>query len=167
MFGILTTLFSGPWALVARWAAIGIACLALFGYGYVKGHHSAELDFEKYRGGVEALGRQAEERTAKVIATHKLLTEKSNAENATAISSFRSRIASLRNAIPSSGIVPAAPATSARPDLIAFDRAEFIGATGNLIDGIRRIADEGSTATVDLNSARTWALMLDYRLPAQ
>ena len=161
----LLSIFSGPWALLARWGVLLIACAALFGYGYVKGHHAAELDFEKYRGGVEALGKQAEERTATVIATHKLLAEKSNAENATAISNLRARIASLRDAADSrSRILPPAPTASKRPDLICLDRIEYQREDGEafarLREGARRLADEGTASTVDLDSGKNWALRL-------
>tara|TARA_R110000868_G_scaffold353631_2_gene614807 strand:- start:185 stop:721 length:537 start_codon:yes stop_codon:yes gene_type:complete len=63
------TLFSGPYALIARWAVLAIACLALWCHGWFKGdeHGSAKL--------VTYIGAQATAST-KVQAKQVLVTEK-------------------------------------------------------------------------------------------
>lgn len=47
MFSALT-LFSGPYALLARWAVLGLACAALFGYGWFKGNEHGTEKLTKY-----------------------------------------------------------------------------------------------------------------------
>lgn len=62
---MLLSLFSGPYALLARWATLGIACLALFGYGWFKGnaHGTAKLteyQAEQVVASVKVATKQAE-----------------------------------------------------------------------------------------------------------
>lgn len=58
---------------------------------------------------------------------------------------------------PGAGTVPAAPASSGRPDLACFDRAEYQRAYGELVAEVRGGADEGSTCTVELDVVKGWA----------
>jgi uncharacterized membrane protein len=68
MFGVMG-LFSGPYALIARFAVLGIACLALFGYGWFKGNEHGTQKLTDY------IGEQAVA-TAKVIVRQGEVTEK-------------------------------------------------------------------------------------------
>jgi len=45
----LLTLFSGPYALLARWAVLGIACLALWGHGWIKGNQHGTEKLTEYQ----------------------------------------------------------------------------------------------------------------------
>ncbi len=70
----------------------------------------------------------------------------------------------LRKSSPSGSNLPEPPRGSNRPDLACFDRVEYSGARrvadAKLLEGIRRLADEGSTCTVDLNSSKHWWLQV-------
>lgn len=43
-------LFTGPYALLARWVVIGLLCAALFGYGWVKGNEHGTQKLTDYQG---------------------------------------------------------------------------------------------------------------------
>jgi hypothetical protein len=64
----LTTLFSGPWAVVARFAALGIAIAGIFGYGWIKGNQHGTEKLTAYQA-EQALA------TAKVIIKQGEVTE--------------------------------------------------------------------------------------------
>jgi hypothetical protein len=46
----LATLFSGPWAIVARFAALAIAISGIFGYGWIKGNEHGTAKLAAYQG---------------------------------------------------------------------------------------------------------------------
>lgn len=63
----------------------------------------------------------------------------------------------LRDADTRSRRLPEAPANSRNPELSCFDRPELERAYGELVKGLRAIADEGTESAIGLNSARSWA----------
>jgi len=116
-----------------------------------KTEHAAFVDKVKTVG-------EAQEAAAKLTdEQNKTRMEKANAENARTKSALAIALNSLRSQRPSSGFVSAAPATSSRPDLACYDRADLGGTIGKVVDGVRAIADECTAATVDLNTAKAWA----------
>jgi hypothetical protein len=161
---MLLTLFSGPYALLARWAILALACAALFGYGYVKGHHSAELDFERFKAKQEALAAEQQAHTDKRIAADIANKQETDHAHEVTISNLRDLAKRVRVNKPNPLELPAAAANTQRPELACFDRAEFDRASGILAGRIRDLAAEGSEATVDLNAAKQWALKLDREL---
>jgi len=87
--------------------------------------------------------------------------EKANADHAKVMADFNARIARMRQPTNTTSYsLPAAPAASSRPDLACFQRADFERESRELIEqlraGIRGLADEGTAATVDLDSAKLW-----------
>jgi hypothetical protein len=165
MFSILSV-FSGPYALIARWVTLALACAALFGYGYVKGHHSAELDFERYKGGVESLAKQAEARTATRIQSDKLNKETADADHTKAIARLAADNRRLLNARANSNILPAstAPAGSVEAGSIKFNREQLERAIQQLDAGVSGLIEKGDEARLSLNIARQWALRMTTEL---
>ena len=112
------------------------------------------------------LGEQQKKDTEEKDAAYKAVKERADEENARQHAADIATILRLRRAAtnPSSSVLPAAPTGSSRPDLICFDRAEYQREDGNalgiLFAGARSLADEGTAATVDLNTAKNWAKAL-------
>jgi len=138
------------------YGVVGLIIVSAVG-GYIWNCESQKEKFAVYKSNVELLGKKAQADADKQKADDKLRKEKADAENKRTADNLRLTIKRLRDANASRGIVPAAPAGSSRPDLAAFDRAEYLGATGKLVEGLRGLADEGTAATVDLDTAKTWA----------
>ena len=139
--------------------AVGAVVLALSGAVYVQTVRVAacKAEFAEFRGGVEALGKAAEKSARDKEAMDKIFKEKSDAENEAAIAGLNATIKRLRDARPSRSFVPPAATSSSRPDLACYDRPELERATGDLVESLRGLADEGSKATLDLNTAKAWA----------
>lgn len=121
-----------------------------------------QSDFDQFRGGVEALGKAAIERQKATELANQRQKEQADARNKLDSDKLRSDLARLRLAADSSrrGELPSAPAGSSRPDLLCLDRAEYQREDGiltqRLLQGARGLADEGSKATIDLNSGKDW-----------
>ena len=142
-----------------KWIGIGVVMLVL---GLAVWVQTERLDAVKaeYAGFVakaEAIGREQEAAAKIKDAENKAKQEKANAENARTKSALTIALNSVRNTRPSGSFVPAAASGAVRPDLACYDRAEYSGATGRLVEGLRGLADESTAATIDLNTAKTWA----------
>ncbi len=142
-----------------KWITIGGVILLLGGAVLVQ---SARLDtckaeHAKFVAEVKAVGDAQNAATKIKDAENKTKMEKANAENARTKSALTIALNSVRNTRPSGSFVPAASPGAKRPDLACYDRAEYSGATGKLVEGLRGLADEGTAAAVDLNSAKMWA----------
>lgn len=106
---------------------------------------------------VKSVGELAEAEATRIEDEHKQLKKDTDNENKLALDTLRADIKRMRNDRSGGSFVPAAPAGSSRPDLACYDRTKLIGATGRLIDGVRGLVDEGSAATINLNTAKAWA----------
>lgn len=125
--------------------------------GYIWHCQRVSAQFTEFKILTKAAGEQAKAAAEKKEADDRQAKEKSDAENERTIATLRSTIAKLRHARPSSSFVPATPPSSSRPDLICFDRTEYIRTDGDFTDRARNLSDEGSEATVNLNTAKRWA----------
>lgn len=66
-------IFTGPYALIAKWAVLGLLCLALFAFGWVKGdEHGTQKLVDYVAGQVKEAVRI---NTARQAATAKVVTE--------------------------------------------------------------------------------------------
>ena len=143
------------------WGAIaaGAVIIGLTGAVYVQTVRVAacKAEYAKFVGGVEALGKAAQKAAQDKAAMDKIFKEKVDAENEAAIAGLNATIKRLRDSRPSRSFVPAAAPSSSRPDLACYDRAEYERETGNLVESLRGLADEGSKAAIDLNTAKAWA----------
>ena len=139
--------------------AAGVVALGLVGAVYVQTLRlgTCKAEFATFVGGVDALGKAAEKASQDKAMRDKLFKENADAENTRTVAALRATVKRLRDASPSGSFVPAAPAGASRPDLACFDRAEYQRADGGFTEGARGLADEGTAATVNLNTAKDWA----------
>jgi hypothetical protein len=120
-------------------------------------------EYQQLKGGVAALGHEAEARNAKQALADIKSKERADEQNRRQHAADIDTITRLRRDADRArgSVVPAAPAGSSRPDLACFDRAELERgngeALGRLREGARRVADKGTAAAVDLDTARAWA----------
>lgn len=148
------------------WVYVGVGLLVV-GLGAAVKVQTARLDTCKsehaaFVAQVKAAG-DAQNAAAKLKdAENQTRMERANSENATAKSRLAIALNSLRQSNPGRSELPPAPAGSSRPDLACFDRAEYLRADGiatqKLFAGARGLADEGAAATVDLDTAKRWAV---------
>lgn len=141
----------------------------LFGAGaYLEhGRMQKKLDLEVARhnqfvGGVEALGHQAAAANAKIALADITRKERTDVEHDRRTRAAADTIRRLRLAAGArdsrGGSAAPSPAASGCPaGQVCFDRAEYQRAIGAFDSGARRLADEGTQVTLDLNAAIGWA----------
>ena len=160
-------LLAGPMLYAAIGAGVVIALLA----GALKIQTSrldtCKSEFGAFKLETRRIGEAAEKAAKEREAADKKLKERTDANHKTAVARLNRDIKRLRNAHPSRSELPSAPATSKRPDLACFERAELSRAFGERGKGIDRyrdevlaIAGEGAKNTVDLDAAKAWAQSL-------
>jgi hypothetical protein len=147
--------------LLANWRLVAIASVVavLGGYGMTMRvqRDNARSELVEFKAqSAKAAWLAAEKAFQETIADQKR-KEAADAENSAALAALAGTIKRLRNERPPSNFVPAAPAGSSRPDLACFDRPALERAYGELVVGVRELADEGAAATVGLDTARRWA----------
>ena len=108
----------------------------------------------------DAANRKAEAQARAKEASDKKAKEKADAENKAAVDSLNAVVAKLRHDadIRRANFLPAAPTATASSDTACFDRIQYLGAYGSLVEGLRGLANEGSQAVTDLNTAKEWAI---------
>lgn len=156
------TLFSGPYALLARFVTLGLVVLSIFGYGWFKGHSSAQTAFDEYRGKVEALGEAQAKRTAEIIKVQNARKDASDASYKIQLAALNADIGELRNRRTSD--LPATPTGSRCPDGWAcFDRAELQSALQRFDGEVSGIVAEGDQVKLRLKLAAEWATLPGYQ----
>lgn len=161
MNGILT-FFGATWV---KWVAVALVLASVAGSAAYEMHahdmiayNALKTKYDTFEGGVAALGEAAKKVAAKKAADDAKLKIEADNENKRTVANLRSTVARLRaDADRARGsYVPFASAGAARPDLACFDRAALESAIRELIAEVRGFVDEGSAATVDLNTAKIW-----------
>ncbi len=114
-------------------------------------------EYEAFKAQVKAVGEEQETKSRAQAESDKKRMEAADAENAAALATLAGTIKRLRDDHPRGGILPAAPAGSGRPDVAAFERAELERALGRYREAVRGLADEGTAATLNLDTAKRWA----------
>lgn len=157
-----------PWW--GRWIAIALLVVAVAGFGAMKMHKHDQIAYDALQGeytvfkaDVKANGEAATRAAIWQAHVDEMNKEKADAENATTTANLAIALNSLRRtADNSSHDLPAAPASSVRPDLACFDRGLLERGNGELdkrlVEGARRIADKGTASTVGLDTAKRWAV---------
>lgn len=146
---------------IGRWLvlAVGIAiALAVVRHHYIEiGRQEVQVKFDAFVAKTKAEGEKAQAESDAHKAADIANKEKADHENAATVAALNTVIYGLRHSNTSAGNLPPAPAGSSRPDLACFDRAAYQSAYGILVEGLRGLADEGTAATVDLNTAKRWS----------
>jgi hypothetical protein len=140
-----------------RMLGLALLAIALWCHGWVKGANHGEAKLAAFTESVRAEGIKAQAMANARIAADRQRKETADREREKTIANLGARITSMRNANTNADRVPPAPASSPRPDLACFDRAEYQRAYGEFVKGLRGLADEGTAATVDLDNAKGWA----------
>ncbi len=151
------TLFSGPYALLARFAALAIAIGGIYLFGYIKGHHSAELDFAKFKAEVATLGEAQERRTAEIIKANNARKEKSDAIYRSRIAGLTSDLGKLRNSASASSLPTPAPDSRCPPEWACFDRQELDAAIRDFTRETAELVGTGEEVRLRLTTAIEWA----------
>jgi hypothetical protein len=144
------------------WAIAGIA--ALGGVGYFlhceesKRDHANFISQQKAEADAQQRGNQQKAERDQRYKEQADEARKKDFDN------FHAVIKRLRDDRARASSVPTAPANAPRPDLACFDRDEFARAVGNFEAGMESIAGKGAEATIEINSARGWALKLSTEL---
>ena len=148
-------LIAGNW----RWILMALLVAAVGFYKWRFEHERSQ--FGEFRTQVRAEGLAAEMRAKEIALRDLKRKEHADAENATTVANLATTIKRLRDANTYRLKLPAAPATSSRPDLLCLDRAEYQREDGEITkrlrEGARSLADEGSKNTLELNNAKEWA----------
>ena len=116
----------------------------------------------QFVGGVEALGREAKKEALERDLWNTIHKRKTDEENVRKHIADRSTIERLRADAAArdtrGGSLSEAPAGSQCPaGFTCFDRAEYQRTMGEADREARQLADEGTSVTTDLNSAKRWA----------
>lgn len=160
----LLTLFSGPYALLARGVIYLVLLASVAGWGAYRMHEhdvgkydDLKKEYVTFQAQVEAQGKVAQAAADKQKAADIAAKEKADAENKQAVAGLQSDLDRLRHQHPPGHTVPPAPAGTSRADLACFDRTLLGAAVDNLLADLQGQAASGAAATVDLNSAKRWA----------
>lgn len=113
-----------------------------------------KVAFADFRADVREKGRAAAEAARAKAADDKRRKEQIDDQHAFEVGVVRRDSERLRRALASRSLVPAAPATSSRPDLACFNRAELDGALRGFAEGARGLVGEGDESTVGLNAGK-------------
>ena len=151
--GILAILIGGIFSAGAVWN----------GKRWETKYNILNSKYEQFVGGVAAIGHAAEAANAKQALNDLKAKERADDENKRVTTALRVGIERMRHDRDSarSSIVPPAPAGSKCPDGQAcFDRAELERTLRDYRSEVRGLVDEGSAVTVDLDTAKKWALEL-------
>lgn len=170
MFG-LSTLFSGPYALLARVAvwAIGIAVIA--GAGAYAMHHwdageiaeqkletaKVQADFDKFKADTAKAGEVAKQRSLDKEAADKQAKEQADENHTNALAGLNTQLERLRRSAARGNTVPGPPANSSKPELACFDRTLLGDAVDGFVADVSGQVESGAAAAVDLDNAKGWA----------
>ena len=146
-----------PWALAILFALGGIV-----GGGTAWNIQEGRLDklhseFHTFVAKTQKLGEEAQKRAEEKDAQNQLAKETADNEYQTRFNALNADIERLRKSRTSSSIVPKASATTKRPDLACFDRAEFISAIQRLDDAVFKLVNQGDERALEIGIAKEWA----------
>ena len=142
------------------YAIVGIALIGSLIGGYMKIHGDG---VKQGKAEVQTLwdeaNRKAELQARAKEMADKLKKDTADAENKATVDRLNATIGKLRADADRrrASFLPAAPTASPSADTACFSRPEFVGAYGALLQGVRGLADEGSKAVADLDTAKKWA----------
>lgn len=149
----MMTLFSGPYALLARFVTLGLVVLSIFGYGWFKGHSSAQTAFDEYRGKVEALGEAQAKHTAEIIKSNQAKKEAADAKLTKRIAALNTDNDRLRGLASASSLPARAPDSRCPEGWACFDRAELDTAIRDFTSETAAIAGKGEALRLRLTTA--------------
>jgi len=146
---LLLGLLKNPWVLLI----LALLACSFATHGWI----AEKAAFDRFKGGVEAVGKAQEERTASIIKLNNARKGEVDAK-IKSLSSERDALADkLRQQRSSGSFVPPAAPGAAEPDTACFSRAALESAIQRLDDRVSGLIKKGDQAIVDLNGDKEWA----------
>ena len=142
------------------YAVVAIALIGAAAGFYGKIHHDGYAQGEaETQAKWDAANRKAEGEARAKEAADKLAKDTADAEHKAAVDRLNATIGKLRRESDArrAAFLPPTATTPGSADTACFSRPEYLGAYGKLVEGLRGLADEGSKAVTDLNTAKAWA----------
>lgn len=152
------------YAAIGAAAIIGLLSVALKVQSYRL--EAVKVEYAAFASGVEQIGKLAVAANKLKETEDKLKKEKADHENAIAKSALASVTKRLSEYNSRKSFLPAASAGTSRPDLSCFDRAELDAALREFSRETSAIAIEGESATIDLDTGKSWVTGLYTGSPA-
>jgi len=149
--------------LPISWIVSGV--LALGALGYIAHCEHVKNDREKFINTLRSQAEQQKQANEKRAKDDKAAKEKADADTQRNLDQLHRTVARLRNERARASSVPPAPATTSRPDLACFDRAEFVGAMGNFEAGVEGLVTAGAESAIELEAAKAWAAAIARTAP--
>lgn len=118
---------------------------------------AVKAEFKGFVDTTRVIGEAAQKLSDATKAADKKRQEQANEENKRTTDALRADIKRLRNARPGGNFVPPAATSARRPNLACFDGAELESAIRVLDLEVQGFVDQGSEATVNLDTAKMWA----------
>lgn len=143
------------WLGPVKW--IALALVAGLAVGYVKGCTDQQEKHDRFVGGVEALGRQAELDLSDAIKEGIARQEKANADYQAEHNRTHTLARQLRDERAHSRALSAAAAAAAGSPRASVNRADVFGAVGRLDAGLSELAEQADGERTALNTAKKWA----------
>lgn len=147
--------------------AIALALSLLANVGLTKAYVAAKQEvakvqqaYDSFTAQVKVEGEKAQKAADAKAAADRKSKEKADAENAAARLADQRTIAELRrqrDADRNRNFLPPSTPGAGSAEKTCFPRADYLGAYGILVKGLRGLADESTAAVTDLNSAKQWA----------
>ena len=153
----MLTMFSGPYAVLARIASLLIAIGGIYLAGWVKGHHSAEVDFATFRAKVATLGEEQERRTAEIIKAQNARKDASDATLKLRIANLAADNDRLRRNAGASSLPAPAPDSRCPSEWACFDREALDAAIRDFTRETAELIGTGEEVRLRLATAIEWA----------
>ena len=139
------------------YAVVAIALIGAAAGFYGKIHHDGyEQGSAEVQTKWDAANRAAELQARAKEAADKEAKEKADAEHQAALDRLNADIGKLRADADRrrAAFLPAAPSAARGADTACFDRPQYLGAYGSLVEGLRGLANEGTKAVADLDDLK-------------
>lgn len=137
------------------WIAAGLVVLAVG--GYVAHCEHVKADRAAFISDLKAKAEAQKRRIKEIERDNQKAKDDADADNAKLRADNTALAIRLRNQRSDAGYLPAAAATSKRPDLATFDRGGLERALQQFDEGVSGLLAEGDQARIDLNTAKVWA----------
>jgi len=152
-----------PTVILAICLAVAVATLGVMTKLYLgkRDELAAEKQaFVSFKAQVKVLGDEAKKKADETKAADEKRKKDADDENAATVARLNADIAKLRsnpNRSRGGSVSPSPSGSKCPPEQTCFDRSEYQRTIGDFDSGARRLADEGSAVTVDMNTSLKWA----------
>ena len=127
--------------------------------GYEEGKNEVQAQFNKFKEDTAKLAAEQAEKARLQQQSDQLRKDTADAENKAAVARLNSTISQLRHQRDSSraAFLSSTAASAGGSQSTCFSTPELGAAYGRLVESVRGLADEGTKAVADLDTAKKWA----------